>query len=60
MARQLFQISQSNLLQAASGSRNGMKLLGNSDLKDDVPFCLQQDTCDFCAELDSNGRINRC
>jgi phosphosulfolactate phosphohydrolase-like enzyme len=57
MARQLFQLAQSNLLEAAAQSRNGKRLLSRSELKDDVMFCLQRDVFDFVATM-RNGRID--
>ncbi len=57
MARQLFQLARNDLLKAASGSRNGRRLLSKTDLRDDVPFCLQRDCFNFAAALQPDGNI---
>ncbi len=57
MAHQLFQLGKSDLLKAASESRNGRKLLSNPELRDDVPFCIRRDVCDFAAQLHRDGRV---
>jgi phosphosulfolactate phosphohydrolase-like enzyme len=59
MSRQLFQFAQTNLLEAASQSRNGRRLLGQPELKDDVEFCLQRDIFNFSAAMQADGRIKR-
>jgi 2-phosphosulfolactate phosphatase len=57
MAHQLYQLGQTDILKAASESRNGQKLLSNPDLRDDVPFCMAQDTCNFAAALEKDGQV---
>ncbi len=57
MAYKLYQIGKADLLKTASEARNGRKLLSNPDLRDDVPFCLQCDTCRFAAALQHDGRV---
>jgi phosphosulfolactate phosphohydrolase-like enzyme len=56
MARQIFQLAQKNLPEAASQSRNARRLLAIPELKDDVAFCLQPDIFDFVATM-RDGRI---
>jgi phosphosulfolactate phosphohydrolase-like enzyme len=56
MARQLFQLAQTNLPQTAALSRNGRRLLDRPELKDDVAFCLQRDIFDFAAAM-RDGKI---
>jgi len=57
MARELYRMARSNLLAAASRSRNGRRLLGVPELRDDVPFCLQRDAFDFAAALREDGTL---
>jgi len=57
MARQIFQLAQGNLLEAASQSHNARRLRSRPELKDDVAFCLQRDVFDFTAVLNSEGKI---
>jgi phosphosulfolactate phosphohydrolase-like enzyme len=57
MARQLFQLAQNKLPEAAAQSRNGRRLLGRPELKDDVSFCLQRDVFDFIAAMHADGKI---
>lgn len=57
MAKKLFQAAQSNLLAAASESRNGRRLLSRPELRADVPYCLQQDLYAFTATLQPDGRV---
>lgn len=57
MARRLYRQARSDLPAAAASSRNGRRLLGRPELHDDVPFCLQQDICDFAALLGPDGKI---
>lgn len=57
MARKLYQVSQGDLLAAASEARNGRKLLSNPDLRDDVPFCIRPDAFSFAAHLQSDGKV---
>jgi 2-phosphosulfolactate phosphatase len=59
MARGMYQAAANDLLAAASQSRNGMRLTGIPDLRDDVPFCLQRDIFPFTAILDKDGRVKR-
>jgi 2-phosphosulfolactate phosphatase len=59
MARELFRLAEKNLLEAASQSRNGRRLSGIPELRDDVPFCIQRDVFDFAAALDETGRIKK-
>lgn len=59
MARELFLSAQTDLPAAASRSRNGRRLLGIPELRDDVAFCLQRDTCNFAASVQSGGKIRK-
>jgi 2-phosphosulfolactate phosphatase len=57
MAHKLYQLGEADLLKAASESRNGQKLLANPDLRNDVPFCMSRDTCNFAATLEKDGQV---
>ncbi len=59
MARDIYQLAGKNLLAAASQSRNGLRLSGIPELRDDVPFCMQRNLFDFVASLDSSGKVQR-
>jgi 2-phosphosulfolactate phosphatase len=55
MARLTYQRFESDLGQAMTFARNGRRLLGIPELRDDVPFCLQRDIFPLVARLESNG-----
>ena len=57
MARRLVQMAQSDLAAVASQSRNGRRLLGMPELRDDVPFCLRRDVFRFAAGLRPDGKV---
>lgn len=57
MARELYLAHRSDLLAAMRLSRNGRRLLGMPDLRDDVPFCLQRDTIERVALLGADGIV---
>jgi 2-phosphosulfolactate phosphatase len=59
MARQLQADAKNNLLAAASQSRNGLRLSGIPDLRDDVAFCVQRDLFHFAAALNREGMIKK-
>ena len=59
MARLLFQAVAHDLLMAASASRNGRRLLGRRELRDDVAFCLQRDLHPFAVALQPDGKVKR-
>lgn len=59
MARELFLMASQDLLAAASTSRNGSRLCGIPDLRDDVPFCVRRDVFDFAAALRNDGLIQK-
>ena len=48
-----------DLREAVATSRNGSRLLGHSELRDDVELCLRRDVYDFAAVLDSAGIVRR-
>jgi len=57
IARSLFQSFEKNLAGAAASSRNGRRLLGMPELKDDVAFCLRQNVFGICARLQPDGEV---
>lgn len=59
MAHQIFEDAANDLLAAASGSRNGRKLLSIPNLRDDVSFCMRRDVYDFAAVLGQDGKVVR-
>ena len=59
MARQLYRLAQTNLLDAVQHSRNGRRLLAIPELGEDVAFCCQRDTLAFTAIRQSDGAIRR-
>ena len=59
MSRQLFQLAQNNLLNAAQQSRNGRRLFSRPELREDVAFCLQRDIYNFVAMMQPDGIIRQ-
>jgi 2-phosphosulfolactate phosphatase len=59
IAREIYRVSQHDLLGAIQHARNGRRLLRHPDLAGDVPFCLQCDTIPFLAELTKEGVVRR-
>jgi 2-phosphosulfolactate phosphatase len=58
IARRLYQLERSDLTAAMGRSRNARRLLANTDLAADVPFCLQLDHFDLVAELGTDGAVH--
>jgi 2-phosphosulfolactate phosphatase len=59
MARRIFLNAKSNLAEAMSGSWNARRLSAISELKADVPFCLQRDFFNLVAVLEKDGAIRK-
>jgi 2-phosphosulfolactate phosphatase len=57
IARDLYHQARHDLPGAMQHSRNARRLLANPDLRDDVPWCLQQDTHPLVAGLDKNSWV---
>jgi 2-phosphosulfolactate phosphatase len=57
MARRLFLTEAQDLVAAVAQSRNARRLLARPELRDDVPFCLQRDTLEVVARLDTDGLV---
>jgi 2-phosphosulfolactate phosphatase len=58
-ARRAYREAQEDLMAAVAGSRNGRRLLANSDLHADVEFSLRRDTHAFAAVLNAEGVIRK-
>lgn len=56
-AREIYMSNSHDLLNAASRSRNGRRLLSIPDLCDDVPLCLKRDQFPLVAKLDGDSVI---
>jgi 2-phosphosulfolactate phosphatase len=59
IARRLYPLMQANLLDAMKHSRNGRRLLGHPELRDDVWLCVQRETVAFVAGVTNDGSIRR-
>lgn len=59
IARELYRPFAPHLLQAATHSRNGRRLLSHSDLHRDVPFCFQQDVFPVVLERQADGAVRK-
>ena len=57
-ARHAYAQAKSNLAGAMRDSENARRLLANPELRDDVAFCLQRDTCPLIARMEANGAIH--
>jgi 2-phosphosulfolactate phosphatase len=57
IARNIYLEMKKNLLAAMRFARNGRRLLGIPELKEDVPFCLQQDFFPILAQVAADGAI---
>lgn len=57
IARELYLAHRGDLFAAMRLSRNGRRLLGMPELRDDVPFCLQRDTMQRVALLGTDGVV---
>jgi len=57
MARRLFAAEAADLAAAFGRSRNGRRLLGLEELREDVAFCAQRDRVNLAAGMDREGRV---
>lgn len=57
IARRIYPLLQSNLVDAMKHSRNGRRLLSHAELRDDVWFCVQRETTRIVAGLQPDGSI---
>jgi 2-phosphosulfolactate phosphatase len=58
-ADRLFRQAGGDLAAALGQSRNGRRLLGNRELRDDVAFCARLDATPLVARMDGDGRVRR-
>ncbi|HXI68858.1 MAG TPA: 2-phosphosulfolactate phosphatase [Verrucomicrobiae bacterium] len=59
IARRVWLGAKADLAGAISRSENARRLLAIPELRDDVAFCLQTDTCPLVAQMDADGKICR-
>jgi 2-phosphosulfolactate phosphatase len=59
IARNTFLAAKDDLLDSMRFARNGRRLLGIPELRDDVAFCLRQDSFPILARLSANGAITQ-
>lgn len=59
IARRLYELFGADLEAMARLSRNGRRLLGLPELREDVAFCLQRDRFDLVAGLQADGVVRR-
>lgn len=57
VAREIFRQGSGDLLAAVQRARNARRLLALPELRDDVALCLQLDTANVLAELDTSGVV---
>jgi 2-phosphosulfolactate phosphatase len=57
VAREIYEKNRLRLLEAASGSRNGRRLLAIPELRDDVSWCLEQDRFPIVAKLNGDSVV---
>ena len=58
IARDHYDNSRNQLYESISHAKNARRLLGISDLADDVEFCLQRDAFPVVGEIGSNGWVS--
>ena len=59
LARRVYPLMQTNLLEAMKSARNGRRLFAHPELRDDVWLCVQRETVSFIAGLCADGAIRR-
>ena len=59
MARRLFQVEAGDLLAALSRTRNGRRLMGLTELREDVAFCARQNVHRLVAEMGKDGIVRQ-
>ena len=59
IARRIYPLMQADLLGAMKHSRNGQRLLNHSELRGDVYFCVQRETLNFAAGLQTDGMVRK-
>jgi len=59
IARRIYPLMQSNLLDAMKQSRNGRRLLAMPGLREDVWFSVQRETVSFTAQMSKEGVVRK-
>lgn len=59
VARRTYIQGQGNLIGAVAAARNASRLLANTELRDDVEWCLRRDVYKFAAILGDDGVVRR-
>jgi 2-phosphosulfolactate phosphatase len=59
VARRLYPLMQSNLVEAMKNCRNGRRLLAMPEVRDDVWFCVQRETVSFAACVGPDGAVRK-
>ena len=59
IARRLFHLAHKDVAAAFAESRNGRRLLGKPELKEDVAFCARTDRLELVAEMNREGEIRK-
>src|SRR6185295_6101542 len=59
IARRIYPLLQADLLGAMKHSRNGQRLLNHPELRGDVYFCVQRETLNFVAGLQTDGSLRK-
>jgi len=59
LARRVYPLMQSNLLEAMKSARNGRRLFAHPELRDDVWMCVQRETVSFLAGVCADGAVRR-
>ena len=59
IARNVFETAKDDSTGAMRCARNGRRLLGIPELRDDVRFCMQRDVFPLVATMDAHGKITR-
>ena len=59
LARRVYPLMQSNLLESMKSARNGRRLFAHPELRDDVWMCVQRETVSFIAGVCPDGAIRR-
>ena len=59
VARRAYREARLDLFSVISRSQNAQRLMASPELRDDVEFCLQQDSCPLVALLNADGVVRK-
>jgi 2-phosphosulfolactate phosphatase len=59
LARWAWSRNEDHIYEGISSGKNGYRLLGRPELRDDVKFCAQKDMFDFAVELGRDGWLRK-